>query len=146
MARFVFGRALRGESHPAIMRDPSTNPEVLAFRIDEASPLSGVTVLAVYGDADLHSAPELRERLRRAISDGATTLVVDLSETTLIDSTSFGVLLGGMKALREQGGQIHIVVPRAEMRRIFEITMLDHVFALHETQDDALAEPLAEAG
>ena len=141
----MFGRALRRESHPATMQDLATNPEVREFRIDDVGPRSAVTVLAVYGDADLYSAPELRERLCSAISGGASTLVVDLSETTLIDSTSLGVLLGVMKQLRAQGGEIRLVVPRPELRRILEITMLDRVFTLHETQEDALAEPLAGA-
>ena len=98
-------------------------------------------VLEVHGDADLHSAPELRERIRGAIDEGANTVVVDLSATTLIDSTALGVLLGGMKRLREQDGQIRLVVPRPEVRRIFEITMLDRIFSLHDTQEEALAEP-----
>ena len=128
------------------MHDPSTNSDVGDFRIEEGSPQSAVTVLAVHGDADLHSAPELRERIRGAIDEGAKTVVVDLSATTLIDSTSLGVLLGGMKRLREQDGQIRLVVPRPEVRRVFEITMLDRVFSLHDTQEEALAELSGQEG
>ena len=117
------------------------NSEVADFRIEESSPQPAVRVLAVRGDADLHSAPELRERIRGAIDDGANIVVVDLSATTLIDSTSLGVLLGGMKRLRQQDGQIRLVVPRPEVRRVFEITMLDRIFPLHDTQEEALAEP-----
>jgi anti-sigma B factor antagonist len=128
------------------MHDASTKPELGEFRIEDESPRPATRVLVVYGDADLHSAPELRERLRDAIDDGATTVVVDLSATTVIDSTSLGVLLGAMKRLREQRGRIRLVVPRPELRRIFEITMLDRIFPLHETKEDALVEPPAEAG
>ena len=140
------GVPLRGNLATTIMHDPSTNSEVGDFRIEEESPQPAVRVLAVHGDADLHSAPELRERIRGAIDEGANTVVVDLSATTLIDSTSLGVLLGGMKRLREQDGQIRLVVPRPEVRRVFEITMLDRVFPLHDTQEEALAEPSEQAG
>jgi len=122
------------------------NPEVGEFRIEEESPQPVVRVLAVHGDADLHSAPELRERILGAIDEGAHTVVVDLSATTLIDSTSLGVLLGGMKRLRERDGQLRLVVPQPEVRRVFEITMLDRIFPLHDTQEDALAELSDEAG
>ena len=122
------------------MRDASTNSQVAEFRIEEESPLPATKVLIVHGDADLHSAPELRERLRDAIDEGATTLVVDLSATTIIDSTWLGVLLGEMKRLREQDGQIRLVVPRPEVRRVFEITMLDRVLPLYESQAEALTE------
>lgn len=128
------------------MGDALTNSQVADFRIVEVSPRPATRVLVVHGDADLHTAPELRERLRGAISSGATALVVDLSETEVVDSTSLGVLLGGMKRLREQNGQLRLVVPRAELRRIFEITMLDRVFALHDTQEDALTALSGEVG
>lgn len=120
------------------MLDASTNPDEGHFRIEEENPSSATTVLLVHGDADLHSAPELRERLSSAIGDGATTLVVDLSQTAIVDSTSLGVLLRAMKDLRERDGQLELVVPRADLRRVFEITMLDRIFALHETQEEAL--------
>ena len=128
------------------MRDASTNTELGDFRIEEESPGPSTRILSVHGDADLHSAPELRERLRGAIDDGATTLVVDLTETAVVDSTSLGVLLGGMKRLRKRDGQIRLVVPQAEVRRVFEITMLDRIFALHETQEEALTALSDEAG
>jgi anti-sigma B factor antagonist len=129
----------RGNLASTIMHDPSTNSDVGDFRIEEESPQPAVRVLVVYGDADLHSAPELRERIRGAIDEGTNTLVIDLSATTLIDSTSLGVLLGGMKRLREDNGQIRLVVPQAEVRRVFEITMLDRIFPLHDTREEALA-------
>ena len=135
-----------GNLATTIMHDPSTNSEVGYFRIEEESPQPAVRVLAVHGDADLHSAPELRERIRGAIDDGANTLVVDLSATTLIDSTSLGVLLGGMKRLREENGEMRLVVPQAEVRRVLEITMLDRIFPLHDTQEDALAATSEQAG
>lgn len=135
-----------GNTASTTMHDPSTYSEVGEFRIEEASPQPAVRVLAVHGDADLHSAPELRERIRSAIDDGANTVVVDLSATTLIDSTSLGVLLGGMKRLREQDGELRLVVPQAEVRRVFEITMLDRIFPLHDTQEDALVQRSDQAG
>jgi anti-sigma B factor antagonist len=110
-----------------------------AFRIEEERPSEAITIFVLHGEADLHSAPELRERLRAAIEGGATSVILDLSDSAFVDSTSLGVLLGGMKRLRERDGEIHLVVPRPDIRRIFEITLLDRVFPLHETRDEALA-------
>jgi anti-sigma B factor antagonist len=121
------------------MREPSTHTELGHFRIDEERASPAITVFDVVGDADLHSAAELRERLRGAIDEGATVLVLDLSQTTLVDSTSLGVLLGAMKRLREHEGQIRLVVPRPEIRRVFEVTMLDRIFPLFETRTQAIA-------
>lgn len=109
------------------------------FRMDEERPAEDVVVLAVEGDADLHVAPELRERLTTAIEGGAQELVLDLSETTFLDSMALGVMLGAMKRIRARGGRLRLVVTRPEIRRIFEITLLDRAFPLHESREAAIA-------
>jgi anti-sigma B factor antagonist len=120
------------------MVDVSFSPDVNSFRVEEERPSPRTVVLAVYGEADLHSAPELRERLRMAMADGATGLVVDLSGVAFVDSTSLGVLLGAMKQLRDEDRELRLVVPQHDVRRIFELTLLDHVFALDASRADAL--------
>ena len=103
--------------------------------IDEGDPV----VIAVHGQADLHTAPELRNAITAALDGGATGLVVDLSEATFIDSMTLGVLLGAVKRLRPSGGKVGIVCTDAHIRRIFEITLLDRVFSLHTSLDAARA-------
>jgi anti-sigma B factor antagonist len=110
-----------------------------AFRIEDERPAPGVTVLVLHGGADLHAAPELRDRLGAAIDAGDSGIVVDLTKTSFLDSTALGVLLGALKRLRESDGRIQIVASRPEIRRIFEITLLDQVLPLAETRAEALA-------
>lgn len=119
------------------MSDVSPSPDATDFWITTES-LGGTSVLTVYGDADLHTAPELRERLSEAIDDGAEAIVLDLSGTTFLDSMSLGVLLGAMKRLRARHADMRLVVSRPDVLRIFEITLLDRVFAIDETREAAL--------
>ena len=106
----------------------------------EAETISPTTSLVVlHGQADLHTAPELRDKVAAAIDEGAQNLVIDLTDATFIDSMTLGVLLGAVKRLRPTGGQMRIVVSSSSIRRIFEITLLDRVFTLCETRDAALA-------
>ena len=97
-----------------------------------------VTVIAVHGQADLHTAPELRSAIGDAIDRGAVSLVVDFSEATFIDSMTLGVLLGAVKRLRPAGGSLSVVCTDPHIRRIFEITLLDRVFALHTDRGSAV--------
>jgi anti-sigma B factor antagonist len=108
------------------------------FRIEEDRLSPKASLLCVHGDADLGSAPQLRDRLRVAIDRGASDVVVDLTKTTLLDSSALGVLLGATKRLREGRGDLQVVAG-PEIRRLFEITMLDEVFTLHGTRAAALA-------
>ena len=109
-----------------------------AFSVDVTHATDGAAVIAVRGEADLHTAQELRAAINDTIDGGATSLVVDLSETTFIDSMTLGVLLGAVKRLRPIGGQVSVVCTDANIRRIFEITLLDRIFALHRSRDTAL--------
>lgn len=101
-----------------------------------ASPAGdGVVRVTVVGDADLATAPELKAALLGAIEGGARRLLVDLSQTTFIDSTALGVLMGGVKRLAPSGGEVAIVCRDASIRKIFEITLLDRIFAIFDDVD-----------
>jgi anti-sigma B factor antagonist len=47
------------------------------------------------------------------------------------------VLLSGLKRLRPSGGTLILVVTDRNIRKIFEITLLDRVFPIYETRDEA---------
>ena len=119
-------------------RDGSGGPDGAAFGVDVSEVVGGLAVVEVQGEADLHTAQELRAAIMDAIDGGATSLVIDLSDTTFIDSMTLGVLLGAVKRLRPVGGRVSVVCTDPNIRRIFEITLLDRVFALHESRETAL--------
>ena len=100
---------------------------------------AGTAVVALTGEIDLYTAPELKQELVRLIDTGVRALVVDLSTTTFLDSTTLGVLISGVKRLRPVRGRLELVVVDPAIRKVFEITGLDRVFALHETRAAALA-------
>jgi anti-sigma B factor antagonist len=102
-------------------------------------------VVSLGGEVDLYTAPELKQELHRLVGEGAKRLVVDMSDTTFIDSTTLGVLLSVVKCVRPDGGAIVLVCPDRNVQRIFEITLLDRVFAIVDTRDEALAELASSA-
>jgi anti-sigma B factor antagonist len=99
--------------------------------------LNGVTVIALTGEVDLYTAPELKHELIRLAEEGAKGVVVDLSETTFLDSTTLGVLISGVKRLSPVGGRLELVVVDRNIAKLFDITGLDRVFTLHATRDEA---------
>ena len=91
------------------------------------------------GQADLHTAPELRNEIGDAIDAGSRGVVIDLTEATFIDSMTLGVLLGALKRLATVDGRLDVIVyPDPHLRRVFEITSLDRVLDLQDTQTEAL--------
>ena len=96
-------------------------------------------VISLAGEVDLYTAPEFKQQLLQVIGDGAKAVIVDFSKTTFIDSTTLGVLVGGVKRLRANDGRLSLVCSDRNITKIFEITGLDRVFTIHETRDAALA-------
>ena len=97
-------------------------------------------VIALAGEVDLYTAPEFKQKLLDVIADGARYVIVDFSETTFIDSTTLGVLVSGVKRLRENDGQLSLVCSDRNITKIFEITGLDRVFSIYPTRSEAVAE------
>jgi anti-sigma B factor antagonist len=109
-----------------------------AFETTSAS-VEGADVVAVRGEVDFGTAPELKRRIGERVDAGARTVVVDLSAVEFIDSTGLGVLVGALRRLQQAGGTLVVVCPNAEMRRIFGIVGLDNVIPLHDTRENAIA-------
>src|SRR3569623_1028703 len=96
-------------------------------------------VISLAGEVDLYTAPEFKQQLLEVIGQGGKEVVVDISNTTFIDSTTLGVLVGGVKRLRSNDGQLSLVCSDRNITKIFEITGLDRVFTIYPTRDDAVA-------
>jgi anti-sigma B factor antagonist len=108
------------------------------FEIRTEKLRDGAYVIALAGEVDLYTAPELKQQLLEVIDEGAKDVIVDLSETTFIDSTTLGVLVGGVKRLRPNGGRLSLVCSDRNITKIFEITGLDKVFPIHATRSEAV--------
>ncbi|MEX2193823.1 MAG: STAS domain-containing protein [Thermoleophilaceae bacterium] len=109
------------------------------FHIHDEEVDAETHVIELGGEVDLYTAPEFKERMVQVIDGGKKQVVVDLSKATFIDSTTLGVLVGGVKRLRPVGGSLALVCSDQNILKIFEITGLDRVFPIHESREDALS-------
>jgi anti-sigma B factor antagonist len=109
------------------------------FHIEDEAIDDATHVIELGGEVDLYTAPEFKERMVELIESGKKQIVVDLSKATFIDSTTLGVLVGGVKRLRTNDGQLSLVCSDRNITKIFEITGLDRVFTIHPTREEAVA-------
>ena len=109
------------------------------FSIDTEQVGDNRHVIALGGEVDLYTAPELKSQMLELIANGASEVVVDFTNTTFIDSTTLGVLVGGVKRLRAQDGRLALVCSDRNITKIFEITGLDRVFTIYPTRDEAVS-------
>jgi anti-sigma B factor antagonist len=95
-------------------------------------------VIALSGEVDLYTAPEFKQQLLEVVGQGSKEVIVDFSDTTFIDSTTLGVLVGGVKRLRPNGGRLSLVCSDRNITKIFEITGLNKVFDIYESREAAV--------
>ncbi|HTW41440.1 MAG TPA: STAS domain-containing protein [Solirubrobacteraceae bacterium] len=121
----------------------SQEPDV-PFAIAQRELDPRTSVVSVDGELDLATAPQLKWVLLDALEAGHDRLIVDLSQTTFMDSTALGVLVGVNRSL-DAGGRLTIVCTKPALLRVFELSGMDGVLALCATLEDALGDPSARA-
>lgn len=97
------------------------------------------TIIEVGGEIDVYTAPKLRDAMTELVDQGQYNLIVDLEKVDFLDSTGLGVLVGGLKKVRTNDGSLQLVCTQERLLKIFRITGLGKVFAIHSTQAEALA-------
>jgi anti-sigma B factor antagonist len=84
-------------------------------------------VLTVRGELDAYSAPGLEDQISRLIADHVEHVVLDLSQTTFLDSSGLRAILTAQRRLSEGAGRMSLRTPSEAVTRLLEITGLtDH--------------------
>jgi anti-sigma B factor antagonist len=97
------------------------------------------TVLDVEGEVDVFTAPKLREKIIALLDGGTDHLVVNLEKVLFMDSTGLGVLVGGLKRVKEKNGELALAGAQGTVLRVLSVTGLNAVFPMHDTVDQATA-------
>jgi anti-anti-sigma factor len=114
------------------MTDPTP-----AFAL-QSSVVGDDLVVAVSGEVDMTTAPELA-RAVETISSQTRTVVVDLCGATFLDSSGLNALISAQRALLKRQVTLRIVAPAdGIVRRVFEITQLTEALSVVDSLDDAL--------
>jgi len=85
-------------------------------------------VVKVFGEVDIETSPALEEQLRSVLDQGHPSLLVDLAGVTFLDSTGLSVLIGGLRRCQDLGGELHLISPRPNVRKVLEVTGLMDTF------------------
>ena len=100
-----------------------------------------VIVLAPAGRLDITTAWEFRLKLQECISKKNCHLVVNLGGVDFIDSSGLTSLVAGMRNVDKLKGTFRICNIHPDAKLVFEVTMMDTVFEICETEEEAFAIP-----
>lgn len=95
-------------------------------------------IVELAGEIDVYTSPKVKDALGELIDRGVYNLVIDLEKVRYIDSTGLGVLIGGLKRVREHGGTVNLVCTNPQIKKIFDITGLVKIFGIYDSEDAAM--------
>lgn len=94
-------------------------------------------VVSLSGEVDVYTSPALKERLIEAVDGQCSNILVDMSDVAFIDSSGLGVLVSGLRRVKERGGNMRLVCTKDSILKIFRITGLDKVFPIFSDMAEA---------
>ncbi|MFN2490593.1 MAG: STAS domain-containing protein [Actinomycetota bacterium] len=94
-------------------------------------------ILRPRGDLDVYTVGSLRDALGRMIEEQTPKVVVDLDGVPFMDSSGLGALMGGVRRLRETGGDLAISCTREQHLKLFTITGFGEGVSIAPTVEEA---------
>lgn len=96
-----------------------------------------MVVLALKGNLDAITAPDLRPTIDELVASRKTKVVFDLLDLELIDSSGVGAIVSLFKRVRILGGDVKIARLANQPKEIFRLLRLDRAFALFDSLEEA---------
>lgn len=108
------------------------------MELDISTETAGATcTISLKGEVDVYTSPRLKQELADVVDGGCRQVIVDLEGLSFIDSSGLGVLVSGLRRVKEHDGTLRLVCTKDGILKIFRITGLDKVFPVFETVDEA---------
>lgn len=100
------------------------------------TPGSDRYVITVSGEVDLATSPDLDTAIIESVDSEASSIVIDLTDVSFMDSSGLGVIVRGLKRCREADKDLDLVITSDRVLKVFGITGLDQVIPIHDSIED----------
>jgi anti-sigma B factor antagonist len=95
-------------------------------------------VIAVTGDVDLYSSPEMRKAIADVCKKKVPLVVVNLEGVEYMDSSGVATLVEGLRLTGKYNGAFRLAGLKTAVREVFELARLDRIFSIFENEEKAL--------
>jgi anti-sigma B factor antagonist len=89
-------------------------------------------VIAVQGEVDLYSSPDLRKAIQEGQDHASGTLAVDLAEVAYMDSSGVATLVEGLRAMNKKKSDFVVLRPSPPVLKVLQLSRLDTVFDIRD--------------
>lgn len=98
-----------------------------------------LTCIAVEGELDTATAPDLETAIQACLAEGARSLLLDLTSTDYVSSMGLRVFLSTLKTLKGSGGRLVLSGLNDEVQEIIDLAGFAPLFEICGTADQARA-------
>ena len=109
----------------------------MSYRISD---IDGVVLVEVDGELIVGNREAFKQTVLERLDAGDRKFVVDFEESSYIDSSRLGALVSLSRKIRELGGALRLAGLNEDLRTLFELTKLDTLFQISDSQELALAD------
>ncbi len=107
--------------------------------------VENITVLELSGNFDANNSPSVRRWFEQAADQGMKDFVVNMAGVNFLDSTGLSILIQAMKRSRQRNGDVRLCCLQQPVRMVFELTRLDRIFEIFNSEEDAVRAFLEQA-
>jgi anti-anti-sigma factor len=98
-----------------------------------------VDVIILDGRIDQQASEELETALQGLLSKKRYNICLDMINVKHLCSSALGVLVAVKRKIKDQDGDIKLVIVSDSLLKLFQTTMLDKVFEIFESQRECVA-------
>jgi anti-sigma B factor antagonist len=118
------------------MQDKDGSPSEI---IKEVRHEGQAVILVLAGEIDMKCSVKLRDKFLELLKGKPPVLVVNMAQVEFMDSSGLGTLVEALRWSRRNDGQLKLAGLSQAVRNIFEISRLDSVFQVYDTEAEALS-------
>jgi len=95
-------------------------------------------MLTVRGYVDTMTCSILLNKITENIKDGRLHVIVDMAQVNYVSSAGWGVFVGEIKGIREQGGDLKLVQMTPEVYDVFEMLEFNRILSYYDSIEEAI--------
>lgn len=92
-----------------------------------------VKVLYLSGRLEAATSDVLKEALQKELKADVKQFVFDLAGIGFVDSSGLGALVGSLRSVNKDGGDIRLAGLTPEVQTVFELTRLHRLFEIFDS-------------
>lgn len=99
-----------------------------------------IALISIIGYVDTTTCQELAKLIQNLIKQKRYQIVADLGGVSYISSAGWGVFVGEIKNIRDQGGDLKIVQMNSEVFEVFEMLEFNRILNYYDSIEEAINE------